>query len=68
VIQRLVIGLVLLAVAVAAVGYGIWTTMIVDPDNSGVADFFGGIFIAAGFVLAGVSALILRSANARRGR
>jgi hypothetical protein len=61
---RLVIGLVLLVVAVAAIAFGIDTTTIEDED--GAAQFVGGCIAAAGFVLAGVSVLVLRSANARR--
>jgi hypothetical protein len=66
VIPRLVVGLVLLIVAVAAVAEGIKLTTI--DDEEGAAQFIGGCFVAAGFVVIGASALILRSANKRRNR
>jgi hypothetical protein len=67
---RLVIGLVLLAAAIAAVAYGVLLTTIEDADyaDPGVAQFIGGCFIAVGFIVAGVAALVLRSAGAKRRR
>jgi hypothetical protein len=66
VIPRLVVGLVLLAAAVASIAEGFRLTTI--DDYEGTAQFLGGCFIAGGFIVAGAAVLVLRSANAKRRR